>query len=68
MTPRVVHAVDRFLSRSETFVYTIVTSHRRFEATVLCHAREHAAEFPFPRVHVQPQPETRLGADWWMAA
>jgi len=68
MTPRVVHAVDRFLSRSETFVYTIVTSHRRFEATVLCHAREHAAEFPFPRVHVQPRPETRLGADWWMAA
>jgi colanic acid/amylovoran biosynthesis glycosyltransferase len=68
MTPRVVHAVDRFLSRSETFVYTIVTGHRRFEATVLCHAREHAAEFPFPRVHVQPKPETRLGADWWMAA
>jgi colanic acid/amylovoran/stewartan biosynthesis glycosyltransferase WcaL/AmsK/CpsK len=68
MTPRVVHAVDRFLSRSETFVYTIVTNHRRFEATVLCHAREHAAEFPFPRVHVQPRPETRLGADWWMAA
>jgi colanic acid/amylovoran biosynthesis glycosyltransferase len=68
MKPRVVHAVDRFLTRSETFVYTVVTSHQRYEASVLCHAREHSAEFPFPRVHVQPQPASRLGADWWMAA
>jgi glycosyltransferase involved in cell wall biosynthesis len=67
MTPRVLHAVDRFLSRSETFIYTIVTGHQRYEATVLCHAREHEAEFPFPRVHVQPQPTTKLGADWWMS-
>ena len=28
----------------------------------------HADEFPFPRVHVQPQPETRRAADWWIAA
>jgi colanic acid/amylovoran/stewartan biosynthesis glycosyltransferase WcaL/AmsK/CpsK len=68
MTPRVLHAVDRFLSRSETFIYTVVTGHQRYEATVLCHAREHAGEFPFPRVHVQPQPTTKLGAEWWMSA
>lgn len=68
MMPRVVHAVDRFLPRSETFVYTIVTGHQRYEASVLCHAREHEAEFPFPRVHVQPQPTTRRSAAWWLAA
>ncbi len=68
MTPRVVHAVDRFLTRSETFVYTIVAGHQRFEASVLCHGVENAAEFPFPRIHVQAQPATRLSAEWWLAA
>jgi colanic acid/amylovoran biosynthesis glycosyltransferase len=68
MTPRVVHAVDGFLLRSETFVYTIVTGHQRYEASVLCHAREHADEFPFPRVHVQPKPVSRRTAAWWVAA
>jgi colanic acid/amylovoran biosynthesis glycosyltransferase len=66
--PRVLHAVDRFLPRSETFVYTIVTGHQQYEASVLCHARENAAEFPFPRVHVQPTPITRRSAEWWIAA
>lgn len=68
MTPRVVHAVDRFLPRSETFVYTTVAGHQRFEASVLCHAREHTDEFPFPRVHVQPKPVSRRTAAWWLAA
>jgi colanic acid/amylovoran biosynthesis glycosyltransferase len=68
MTPRVVHAVDQFLQRSETFVYTIVTGHQRYEASVLCHARDHADEFPFPRVHVQPKPVSRRTAAWWLAA
>jgi hypothetical protein len=64
MMPRVVHAVDRFLPRSETFVYTSVAGHQRYEAWVLCHGREHADEFPFPRVHVQFRPDTRKGAAW----
>ena len=68
MTPRVLHAVDRFLPRSETFVYTIVTGHQRYEASVLCHARENDGEFPFPRIHVQPTPTTRKSAGWWLAA
>ena len=66
--PRVLHAVDRFSPRSETFVYTMVTGHQRYEASVLCHAREHADEFPFPRVHVQPKPASRKTAAWWIAA
>ncbi len=68
MTPRVLHAVDRFLPRSETFVYTIVTAAQRYEASVLCHAIENAAEFPFPRVHVQPKPVSRRTPGWWLAA
>ena len=68
MKPRVVHAVDQFLARSETFVYTIVTGHQHYEASVLCHSRGHEEEFPFPLVHVQPKPVSRLTAVWWMAA
>ncbi|MCU1385978.1 MAG: hypothetical protein JWL71_4675 [Acidobacteria bacterium] len=68
MKPRVVHAVDGFLPRSETFVYSIVTSHQRYEASVLCHTRDHAGEFPFERVHVQPMPVSRRTPAWWIAA
>ena len=68
MMPRVVHAVDRFLTRSETFVYTVVTGHQRYEASVFCHGRENAGEFPFPRVDVQRQPASRRHPDWWLSA
>ena len=59
MKPRVVHAVDQFLPRSETFVYTVVMAQRQFEASVICHARANDDEFPFPRVHVLPKPVSR---------
>ncbi len=64
--PRVLHAVDQFLPRSETFVYTVVTAHRRFEASVICNARANADEFPFPRVHEHPRPRSRRTAAWWL--
>jgi colanic acid/amylovoran/stewartan biosynthesis glycosyltransferase WcaL/AmsK/CpsK len=66
--PLVLHAVSRFLPRSETFVYTVVTGHRGFSADVLCHGVEFADEFPFPRVHVEPIPETKWSPGWWTAA
>jgi len=31
--PRVLHVVERFLPRSETFIYTIVNGHRAYEAS-----------------------------------
>lgn len=65
MKPLVLHAVQRFLPRSETFVYTIVTGHRGFEPAVLCQAVEQAGEFPFPRVHVEPRPLTKRSPAWW---
>jgi hypothetical protein len=64
----VLHAVSRFLPRSETFVYTVVAGHRGFAAEVLCHGVEFADEFPFPRVHVEPIPETKWSPGWWSAA
>ena len=67
MMPRVLHAVGEFLPRSETFVYTLVTGQRRFEASVLCHTRLHAADFPFPRIHVVPKPLTKRAAAWWVS-
>jgi glycosyltransferase involved in cell wall biosynthesis len=67
MTHRVLHAVGDFLPRSETFVYTLVTGHQTFEASVLCHTRLHAAEFPFPRIHVVPKPLTKRIAAWWVS-
>jgi colanic acid/amylovoran biosynthesis glycosyltransferase len=68
MPPSVLHAVDVFGQRSETFVYTVVTGQQAFEATVLCHARDHVAEFPFPRVHVHHRPRSRKTVEWWLAA
>ena len=63
---RVLHAVDQFLPRSETFVYTVVTAHQRFEASVLCHARANQNEFPFPRIHEHPKPRSRRTPAWWL--
>ena len=67
MTRRVLHAVSEFLPRSETFVYTLVTGEQAFEASVLCHTRLHAAEFPFPRIHVVPKPLTKRAPAWWIS-
>lgn len=63
--PRMLHVVDQFLPRSETFVYTVVTAHRRFEASVLCNGRANPDEFPFPRIYEQPKPRSRRTAAWW---
>ncbi|MFI5177927.1 MAG: glycosyltransferase [Vicinamibacterales bacterium] len=67
MKPLVLHGVDEFLPRSETFVYTVVSAHQQFDAAILCHARVNAAEFPFPRVHVHPNPRSRRTAAGWIA-
>jgi colanic acid/amylovoran biosynthesis glycosyltransferase len=63
---RVLHAVEQFLPRSETFVNTLINGHRRYEAAVLCQIRMFADEFPFPRVHVHPKALTKWRAGWWL--
>ncbi len=45
--PVVAHVKDHFLPLSETFIYTLIRSHRRYRPIVLDrHARRHAHEFP----------------------
>jgi glycosyltransferase involved in cell wall biosynthesis len=66
--PRVIHAVEQFLPRSETFVYTIVNGHHRFEASIFCHSRAHADEFPFPRIDVMANPLSRRTVGGLLAA
>jgi colanic acid/amylovoran biosynthesis glycosyltransferase len=64
----VLHVVGRFLPRTETFIYTIVTHHLDYEASVLCHSRLHESEFPFARVHVCAKPESKRRVGWWFDA
>ena len=68
MIRRVVHGVQQFLPRSETFINTLINAHRRYEASVLCQIRMNAEEFPFPRVHIHPKPLTKWKAGWWLDA
>jgi len=68
VTGHVVHAVERFLPRSETFIYTLVNGHRRYDASVLCQSRAHEQEFPFPRLHVHAKPLTKRRIGWWLDA
>src|SRR5262249_4818613 len=65
---RVLHVVGRFLQRSETFVYTIVTHHANYEASVLCQSRLYADEFPSSRIYVCPKPLSRRRVAWWVDA
>jgi colanic acid/amylovoran biosynthesis glycosyltransferase len=66
--PKVLHAVDEFGCRSETFVYTVVSHHQQFDASVLCHKRSNVEEFPFPQVNVVEKARSRMTLDWWLAA
>jgi colanic acid/amylovoran biosynthesis glycosyltransferase len=68
MTHRVLHVVGRFLQRTETFIYTIVTNHRDYEPSVLCQSRLYADEFPCERVYVHPKPQSKRRVGWWVDA
>lgn len=66
MTRRVLHIVDTFGARSQTFVHTFVTNHQSFEAQVLCRQRDLPIEFPFePVVSIPETWSRRHPARWW---
>jgi colanic acid/amylovoran biosynthesis glycosyltransferase len=63
---RVLHVVDAFGARSQTFIYTCVTNHQTFVANVLCRQRDHETEFPFADVRVIPETWSRVHPSrWW---
>jgi glycosyltransferase involved in cell wall biosynthesis len=67
--PRVLHIVDTFGARSQTFIYTFVTNHRAFTPQVVCRQRDLAAEFPFDSVTTVPEEWSRAHpARWWSTA
>lgn len=68
MSQRVLHVVDQFLGRSETFVYTCIRASERYEPSVLCKSRTNTAEFPFPRLDVCPKPYSKRSVRWWMSS
>jgi len=50
----VAHVKDRFLPRSETFIFTLIRALRRYRSIILDrHKRQHAEEFPVER-HYSP--------------
>jgi colanic acid/amylovoran biosynthesis glycosyltransferase len=64
--PRVLHLVDQFGARSQTFIYTFVTHHNVFVPEVLCRQRDLEEEFPFESVTVLPETWSRLHPSrWW---
>ena len=66
---RVLHIVDTFGARSQTFVYTFVTNHQAFEPHVVCRQRDLPAEFPFESVVTVPEEWSRAHpARWWSTA
>lgn len=58
--PVVGHLRNRFLPRSETFIYTRITSSQASHAKVFCTDRELAERFPFPNVYCLRERETTL--------
>ena len=53
-TTIVAHVKDRFLPRSETFIFTLIRALRRYRSVILDrHKRQHAEEFPVER-HYSP--------------
>lgn len=63
----VLHVVDRFLARSETFIYNYLVSHRRYDAHVLCRRRENESEFPFDHITAVGECESKRQPGWWLA-
>lgn len=58
----VAHVKDRFLPRSETFVFTLITALRRHRSIILDrHKRQNAREFPVAR-HYSPAERFGTGA------
>jgi colanic acid/amylovoran biosynthesis glycosyltransferase len=65
--PRVLHVVDTFGARSETFIYTYVSAHRGYDAAVVSRAHHNAKEFPFPRVYFARDPWSRRSPWHWIS-
>jgi colanic acid/amylovoran biosynthesis glycosyltransferase len=62
----VVHLVETFLSRSETFIYNYIASHAEWDPLVLCKFTNNEKEFPVNRRIVLPAATTKRHPAWWL--
>ena len=65
--PKVLHVVETFLNRSETFIYNYVSAHRDWRPAVLSVFRRHDDEFTAPEIVTLPYPITKRDPAWWYA-
>jgi len=66
--PTVAHFVPLYLPRTETFIYQILTHHRRYRPVVLAHRRvDTAALFPIRPLYVEPELRARRGKAAWLS-
>lgn len=65
MKPAVLHLVETFLHRSETFIYNCVAGHVAWDPVVLCKSTANENEFPVNRRVVLPTPTTKRDPAWW---
>ena len=60
-----LHFVETFLERSETFIHSYISAHRNWNPVVLTVARRNEKEFAAPAVHVVSMPVTKRDPAWW---
>jgi colanic acid/amylovoran/stewartan biosynthesis glycosyltransferase WcaL/AmsK/CpsK len=67
MKASVAHFVPLYLPRTETFIYQILTHHRRYRPVVLAHHRvETAPLFPLRHVYVEPELQAQRDKNAWL--
>ena len=64
--PVVAHFVPFYLPRTETFIYQVLTHHRRYRPVVLAQSRVQTAElFPFPEIYSHEDLKRRWTRQAW---
>src|ERR1051325_7169853 len=68
MPPTVAHFVPLYLPRTETFIYQVLTHHRRYRPVVLAHHRADPAPLlPLRHVYVEPELQARRETSVWLS-
>jgi colanic acid/amylovoran biosynthesis glycosyltransferase len=66
--PIVAHFVPLYLPRTETFIYQVLTHHRRYRPIVLAHHRvDTATLFPIAPLYVEPELHARRARTAWLS-
>lgn len=65
-SPVVAHFVPLYLPRTETFIYQVLTHHRRYQPMVVAQHRVETADlFPFPDLYTREELRARWSRHMW---